>query len=107
MSEEVMTHEAEVINYLTNLKCDIGKAKYQELWHYEEAIDEAIKIIAQIHAKKVIPIDQVDVDKAIQFIEKYSFEDKERIYTNGSILVPLFRVKQSLVDKAYNGFLEG
>ena len=30
------------------------------------------------------------------FIESYSFRDIERVYTNGSELIPVFRVKQML-----------
>ena len=30
------------------------------------------------------------------FIESYSFRDTERVYTNGSELIPVFRVKQML-----------
>lgn len=48
----------------------------------------------------------VDVDKAIQFLEGYAFKDDKEVYTNGTILLPLFRVKQALIDKAYNGFHE-
>ena len=51
--------------------------------------------------------DNVDVDKAMAFIESYAFADSKEIYTNGSELVQLFRVKQALVDKAYNGLFEG
>lgn len=29
-----------------------------------------------------------------KFIEDYSFKDKEEVYTNGSVLVPVFRVEQ-------------
>lgn len=50
---------------------------------------------------------QIDVDKALKFIENYAFKDSEEIYTNGTILVPLFRVKQAIIDKAYNGLFEG
>lgn len=50
---------------------------------------------------------QIDVDKAMKFIESYAFEDSKEIYTNGTILVPLFRVKQAIIDKAYNGLFEG
>lgn len=35
-------------------------------------------------------------DSPINFIESYSFIDRKEIYTNGSELVPLFRVKQML-----------
>jgi len=30
-----------------------------------------------------------------EFIDEYSFKDKEEIYTNGSDLIPVFRVKQA------------
>ena len=29
-----------------------------------------------------------------KFIEDYSFKDKEEVYTNGTVLVPVFRVEQ-------------
>ena len=29
-----------------------------------------------------------------KFIDDYSFEDKEEVYTNGSTLIPVFRVEQ-------------
>lgn len=31
-----------------------------------------------------------------EFIEQYSFKDKEQIYTNGSVLMHVFRVKQMI-----------
>ena len=31
-----------------------------------------------------------------EFIEQYSFTDKEKVYTNGSELIPVFRVHQML-----------
>lgn len=37
----------EAIKWLSNLKWDIGKAQHQELWHYEQAIDEIIKVLEQ------------------------------------------------------------
>lgn len=49
----------------------------------------------------------VDIEKALKFIESYAFKDEKEVYTNGTILVPLFRVKQALIDKAYNGFRGG
>lgn len=38
----------------------------------------------------VFPEDPMD------FIKDYSFRDKEEIYTNGSELVPVFRVEQMI-----------
>ena len=34
----------------------------------------------------------------IDFIINYSFKDKEEVYTNGTILVPLFRVLDAIAQ---------
>ncbi len=34
--------------------------------------------------------------KIIDFIIDYSFKDKEEVYTNGTVLVPLFRVLDAI-----------
>ena len=34
-------------------------------------------------------------DKFMDFIKQYSFKDKEEMYTNGSDLIPVFRVEQA------------
>lgn len=49
----------------------------------------------------------VDVRKALEWLEGYTITDTEKVYTNGTVLVPLFRVEQALEDKAYNGLREG
>ena len=36
--------------------------------------------------------------KIINFIIDYSFKDKNQVYTNGTILVPLFRVLDAIVQ---------
>lgn len=36
-----------------------------------------------------------------EFLEDYSFKDKEEVYTNGSVLVPVFRVEQ-MVEHYFN-----
>ena len=36
--------------------------------------------------------------KVIDFIIDYSFKDKEEVYTNGTILVPLFRVLDAIAQ---------
>lgn len=51
--------------------------------------------------------DAVDIEKALAWLEDYSILDRHEVYTNGVLLVPLFRVEQALVYKAYNGFREG
>jgi len=37
--------------------------------------------------------------KIIEFIIDYSFKDSKQIYTNGTILVPLFRVIDAITQK--------
>lgn len=37
--------------------------------------------------------------KIIEFIIGYSFKDSKQIYTNGTILVPLFRVLDAMSQK--------
>jgi hypothetical protein len=36
--------------------------------------------------------------KIIDFVIDYSFKDKEEVYTNGTILVPLFRVLDAIAQ---------
>ena len=57
--------------------------------------------------KSVPAVDAVDADKALEWLEGYTFADTKQVYTNGTVLVPLFRVRQALKDKAYNGLREG
>jgi len=48
----------------------------------------------------------------MDFIKKYSFNDKEEIYTNGADLIPVFRVEQawdhysSCIENAVNNIRE-
>jgi hypothetical protein len=44
--------------------------------------------------------------KIIDFIIDYSFKDKEEIYTNGTILVPLYRVLDAMHQKG-EAYCEG
>lgn len=37
--------------------------------------------------------------KVIDFIMDYSFKDSKEVYTNGTILVPLFRVLDGIAQK--------
>lgn len=42
--------------------------------------------------------------RVIDFIVSYSFKDRQEIYTNGTILVPLYRVLDAITQKgnSYN-----
>jgi hypothetical protein len=37
--------------------------------------------------------------KIAEFIIDYSFKDRQEVYTNGTILVPLYRVLDALIQK--------
>lgn len=37
--------------------------------------------------------------KVIDFITNYAFKDTKEIYTNGTILVPLYRVLDAIIQK--------
>ncbi len=79
----------------------IGKRRAKRAWN--RRVENERRIIMESNANKA---QTVDVDKAMAFVEEYAFKDDKEVYTNGSILVPLFRVKQAFVDKAYNGLFE-
>lgn len=65
-----MTRE-EAIKWLSNLKKDIGKTQHQELWHYEQAIDEVIKTLQQEPSK-----DCIDRYSALAELHPLSYEYK-------------------------------
>ena len=63
-----------------------------------EAAREAIKNLPEK--------DILDIDKALEWLTGYIIKDDKEVYTNGTDLVPLFRVKQALKEKAYNELCE-
>lgn len=67
-------------------------------------VDEITNCIAEV--MNAPAVDAVDADKALEWLEGYTFTDTKQVYTNGTVLVPLFRVRQALKDKAYNGLME-
>lgn len=46
--------KGEAVNWLINLMADIGKAEHQELWHYEQALEE-IRDMLEDEARKFDP----------------------------------------------------
>lgn len=50
---------------------------------------------------------ELDVDAAMEWLKDYAFRDEKEIYTNGTLLVPMFRVEQAFVHRDYRGFREG
>lgn len=51
-------------------------------------------------------ITEVENLKVIDFIIDYSFKDSKEVYTNGTILVPLYRVLDAISQKG-NPYQEG
>lgn len=41
-----------------------------------------------------------DTEKAMSFIEQFAFLDSQLAYSNGTMLVPMSRVRDALVNKA-------
>ncbi len=67
----------------------------------KEEIKNDISISSRI---KYITTEQDN--KIIDFIIDYSFKDEKEFYTNGTILVPLFRVLDAINQKGEN-YCEG
>lgn len=82
---------------IDNLKYLISDDCTDNHFDYVDEIEMAIEALEK----------QIELEKAMKFIEGYAFKDEKRVYTNGSMLVSLLRVKQAIEDKAYNGFYEG
>lgn len=79
------------------LLAELNDDKYT--WEDYDNVDFAVQNLPAV--------DAVDADKALEWLEGYTFIDTKQVYTNGTVLVPLFRVRQALKDKAYNGLMEG
>ena len=60
----------------------------------EEEIKNDISVTSRL--KHITDEEQL---KIIDFIIDYSFEDSQQVYTNGTILVPLYRVLDAIVQK--------
>ena len=59
-------------------------------------MEEEIKNDISVKSRLVGMTD--DQLKIIDFIIDYSFKDKEEVYTNGTVLVPLFRVLDAIAQ---------
>ena len=49
-------NKVDAVKWLNNLKNDIGDARHSDLWHYTEAIDDAISVLNEceeiVHCKE-------------------------------------------------------
>ena len=58
------------IKWLQNLKMDIGKTQHQELWHYEQALDEIIKALEQEPKREIELLNNFNLSKRAKWIDK-------------------------------------
>ena len=79
-------------------------APYDHVW-FTRLVDREQEILDMI--ENAPAVDAVEVDKAMTWLEGYTMTDTKQIYSNGTVFVPLYRVKQAFVDKVYNGLQEG
>lgn len=63
--------KTEAIKWLSNLKMDIGKPQYQELWHYEQALDEIIQALEQEPNE-----DCISMQAAIDVVRQYCIDNQ-------------------------------
>jgi hypothetical protein len=59
---------------------------------------EEIKNDISVNSRLKYITDQENI-KIVDFIIDYSFKDNKEVYTNGTILVPLFRVLDAISQK--------
>lgn len=72
-----------------------------------EDIECEFSFINKADVENAPAVDAVEVDKAMAWLEGYTMTDTRQIYSNSIVYVPMFRVEQAFVDKAYNGLQEG
>ena len=68
--------------------------KHSEVTMSKEEIKEDISIKSRLQY-----ITDEEQLKVIDFIMDYSFKDNKKVYTNGTILVPLYRVLDAIEQK--------
>lgn len=99
MSEYISRDELLKIRPFT---CYMGLSVSEYDEGFLDCADEAREAIKNLPEKDIL-----DIDKALEWLTGYIIKDDKEVYTNGTDLVPLFRVKQALKEKAYNGLCEG
>lgn len=45
--------KAEAVNWIINISADIGKIEHQDLWHYEQALDEIREMLEAEPERKI------------------------------------------------------
>lgn len=59
-------NKVDAVKWLNNLKNDIGDARHSDLWHYAEAIDDAISVLHEceeiVHCKDCVHFEDAKVN---------------------------------------------
>jgi hypothetical protein len=71
----------------------------------DEEIEEELKNDISVSSRLKYITEEKDI-KVAEFIIDYAFKDEKEVYTNGAILVPLFRVLDAISQKG-NQYQEG
>lgn len=66
----------ESIKWLENLKSDLGKSQFSELWHYEQALAETIELL---QSDKLIELPNIEIGQELFYIDQYEKRVKSDI----------------------------
>lgn len=82
----------ESIKWLENLKSDLGKGQFSELWHYEQALAETIELL---QSKRLVEL-PCSVGETVHYITYYKNKYDYHYIINASfdILFQLFHEKE-------------
>ena len=95
LARDGFNEEARTLGYLLT-DADISIDKRQKLRNLEYTTLELIKD-GSLPPMEEESMESMEFPNDIKdFIKNYSFKDKEERYTNGSMLIPVFRVEQML-----------
>ena len=53
--------KAEAVNWIINISADIGKIEHQDLWHYEQALDEIREMLEAEPERKIGKWEVLDI----------------------------------------------
>lgn len=58
----------ESIKWLENLKSDLGKSQFSELWHYEQALAETIELL---QSGRLVELPNIEIGQELFYIDQY------------------------------------
>ena len=76
----------EAVNWIINVRADIGKIEHQELWHYEQALSEIMDVLEDavpvVHGYwKAVTDDGIDYKRICSCCgEEAPFDESEDVY---------------------------